>query len=90
MRARATGPPTVSRQVLQLGARLGAGEPKSDSGERTVALDAGTVDVLRLHRVRQLEERLQWGAAWTDTGLVSPPRTAPRSGPPTSPACPSA
>jgi hypothetical protein len=25
---------------------------------------------MRLHRVRQLEERMQWGAAWTDTGLV--------------------
>jgi hypothetical protein len=33
-------------------------------------LDAATVDVLRLHRVRQLQERLQWAAAWTDTGLV--------------------
>jgi integrase len=61
---------TVCRQILQLGAHLETGEPKSESGERTVALDAGTVDVLRLHRVRQLEERLQWGAAWIDTGLV--------------------
>jgi integrase len=61
---------TVSRQILQLGAHLESGEPKSESGERTVALDAATVDVLRLHRVRQLEERLQWGAAWSDTGLV--------------------
>ena len=61
---------TVSRQILQLGANLETGEPKSESGERTIALDAATVDVLRLHRVRQLQERLQWGAAWTDTGLV--------------------
>jgi len=60
----------VSRQILQLGAGIETGEPKSESGERTVALDAATVDVLRLHRVRQLEERKQWGAAWTDTGLV--------------------
>jgi integrase len=61
---------TVSRQILQLGAHLETGQPKSDSGERTIALDAATVEVLRLHRRRQLEERLQWGAAWTDTGLV--------------------
>ena len=25
---------------------------------------------LKAHRVRQLEERLAWGPAWTDTGLV--------------------
>lgn len=25
---------------------------------------------LRAHRTRQLEERLVWGAAWQDTGLV--------------------
>lgn len=35
-----------------------------------MALDATTVAVLRAHRRRQLEERLAWGAAWTDSGLV--------------------
>jgi len=44
--------------------------PKSDSGVRTIALDAGTVQVLRAHRVRQAAEKLHWGSAWTDTGRV--------------------
>lgn len=44
--------------------------PKSKSSARTIGLDAGTVAVLRSHRKRQLEERMAWGAGWTDTGLV--------------------
>jgi len=44
--------------------------PKSDAGERSVALDPGTVVVLRRHRKVQHELRLLWGAAWTETGLV--------------------
>ena len=44
--------------------------PKSDASERTVVLDAGTVAVLREHRKAQNEDRLLWGAAWTETGLV--------------------
>jgi hypothetical protein len=35
-----------------------------------VSLDPGTVRVLREWRMRQLEERLAWGPAWTDTGRV--------------------
>jgi hypothetical protein len=42
--------------------------PKSDHGRRSVALDAGTVRVLREWRKHQLEERLAWGPAWTDNG----------------------
>ena len=44
--------------------------PKTERATRAVALDPGTVAVLREHRSRQLEERLAWGPAWTDTGLV--------------------
>jgi integrase len=44
--------------------------PKTDAGERSVALDPGTVAVLRAYRKGQQEDRLLWGAAWTDTGLV--------------------
>ena len=45
-------------------------EPKSARGLRTVALDAGTVATLRAHRKRQLEERMAWGPAYADDGLV--------------------
>ncbi|GAA3654447.1 hypothetical protein GCM10022224_016740 [Nonomuraea antimicrobica] len=34
----------------------------------SVALDTGTVSVLKEHRVRQNEERLEWGKDWTNTG----------------------
>ena len=50
--------------------------PKSEAGERSVALDPGTVAVLRRHRKAQQELRLLWGAAWTETAWSSPMRTA--------------
>jgi integrase len=45
-------------------------DTKSASSRRTFDLDSVTVAALRAHRARQLEERLRWGEAWTDTGLV--------------------
>jgi integrase len=45
-------------------------EPKTKRGRRSVALDAETVDTLRGHRERQLDERLAWGPAYRDHGLV--------------------
>jgi integrase len=50
--------------------RLIFGEPKTAKGRRSVALDRVTVAALRSHRALQLEERLAWGEAWQDTGLV--------------------
>ncbi|MFG1820376.1 tyrosine-type recombinase/integrase [Kribbella sp. NPDC049174] len=38
--------------------------------ERVVSLDAGTVDVLRAHRRRQLEDLRIAGESWVDTGHV--------------------
>jgi len=43
--------------------------PKSGK-TRTIALDAGTVSALRAHRRAQLEERLAWGEAWTESGYL--------------------
>jgi integrase len=45
-------------------------EPKTGKGRRSVALDPVTVAALRLDRKVQREERLAWGEAWQDTGLV--------------------
>jgi integrase len=45
-------------------------EAKTTSSHRQLALDPFTVAALRAHRVRQLEDRLAWGPAWIDTGLV--------------------
>jgi integrase len=45
-------------------------EPKSASGRRSIPLAQFAVDVLKQHRIRQLEERLQIGDAWIDRDLV--------------------
>jgi integrase len=39
-------------------------EPKTGAGRRRIALDAGTADILRSHRVRQAEERTNLGLSW--------------------------
>ena len=44
--------------------------PKRDSSRRVIDLDQATVDVLRQHRVRQMEHRLLIGQAYVDDGLV--------------------
>jgi integrase len=48
----------------------GGDGPKSESGFRVVPLPDVVVAALRAWRKAQLAERLAWGEAWTDTGLV--------------------
>ncbi len=55
---------------MQLGWAVYEDNPKTDAGERTIALDAAMVTALRAHRRRQLEERMRWGSAWADSGKV--------------------
>jgi len=44
---------------------------KTRSSRRRIALDPGTVEMLRRHRVRQVEQRLEAGELWADDyGLV--------------------
>jgi integrase len=45
-------------------------QPKTTKGRRSIALDPSTLAALQAHRVCQLEERLQWGEAWHDSGHV--------------------
>lgn len=61
---------TVAKETVQDGWTPYESDPKTDGSAATIGLDSGTVAVLRAHRIRQTEERLQWGAAWTDTGKV--------------------
>nr|WP_173079134.1 site-specific integrase [Phytohabitans rumicis] len=44
--------------------------PKTDGSESMVDIDEGTAEVLRAWRKQQIQERLAWGPAWQDTGLV--------------------
>jgi integrase len=60
---------TIRWQITQLGWEAVQGAPKSDAGERTVALDAETVTDFRRHRREQDKEKKQAGDAWNDTGF---------------------
>jgi integrase len=46
------------------------GDPKTDSGRRTIVLDPDTVGILRAHRTRQAKERLAAGTRWVDADHV--------------------
>jgi integrase len=57
-------------QRLKRGQGLVVGEPKSAQGRRQLVLSNLAVEALRRWRVRQKEERLQSGPAWTESGYV--------------------
>lgn len=59
----------VRRNTVTVRNDLNTGTPKGNQS-RTVDLDAETVTSLKTHRRRQLEERMKWGEAWEDHGLV--------------------
>lgn len=46
--------------------------PKTNRSRRSIDLDPGTADVLRAHKVKQLEHRLLLGEAYQDNGLAFP------------------
>ena len=60
---------TIRWQITQLGWDPVQGAPKSDAGERTVALDADTVTDMRGWRREQDKEREAAGDAWADSGF---------------------
>jgi integrase len=60
---------TIRWQITQLGWEAVQGVPKSDAGDRTVALDAVTVTDLRRHRREQDRERKKAGDAWASSGF---------------------
>ena len=45
-------------------------EPKTAAGRRTILLPSFVIDMLKQHRVQQLEARLKVGSAWDDRDLV--------------------
>ena len=61
---------TVRWQIVQHGWATAIDTPKTDESDSVVALDAGTVAILRAHRTQQRRERLAAGVDWVDTGLV--------------------
>jgi integrase len=61
---------TIRWQIVQLGWDTEQGEPKTEAGERQLALDRQTVAVIRGHRTRQDAERDQAGDSWTGSGFA--------------------
>ena len=61
----------ISNQIVQVGWKAVHAEPKSDASMAHVMLDPDvSVPALRAWRRHQVEERVSWGPAWTDTGLM--------------------
>ncbi len=56
------------RRVFQRG--LIESEPKTASSRRKIVLSPFLVEVLKQHRIRQLEARLQAGSAWKENNIV--------------------
>ncbi len=63
------GQVAVRRNRTTAGYDVVDGNPKAGRA-RTIDIDDGTVAALKAHRRRQLEERMAWGEAWEDHGLV--------------------
>lgn len=55
----------AGNQVLELNSTKGG-----TNGRRTVKVDTDTMELLKAHRKRQIEERMYLGENWTDTGYV--------------------
>jgi integrase len=60
----------VRRSLVTVGHQVVVSEPKTVKGRRSVALDPATVAAIKAWRKHQTAERLAWGPAWTDAGLV--------------------
>jgi integrase len=60
----------VRQTVVSIGNRPHLSTPKTAKSARVIDLDPTTAGLMRAHRARQAEERLAWGPAYADTGLV--------------------
>jgi integrase len=60
----------VRRALIPSGREVVVSEPKTVKGRRVIALDQGTVEVLKAQAAGQLEEQREWDEAWVETGLV--------------------
>jgi integrase len=65
-----TGEMRIRQQLQRVGKRLVAQELKTEKSRRTLVLPAVCLTALRVHRKRQLKERLKAGGNWIDSGLI--------------------
>ena len=60
----------VGRALVREGGRHALGETKTRRGRRLVNLTPRTVNSLKAHRKRQLEERIRLSGLYEDRGLI--------------------
>ena len=68
---------TVNRQLLSVEYKLIESDLKTPTSRRTIDLDPHTVTQLRLHRRRQLEDRMATGHRHTDGYVFAKPDGSP-------------
>lgn len=61
---------TIATQLIAVGGEIEESTPKSDAGDRVVALDRESVRALKRHLTRQRKARERAGAAWVDSGRL--------------------
>ncbi len=64
------GKVTIRQALAPVGTRIVASQPKTERSSRDVYLDGPTVTALRARLKRVAEERLAWGPAYRDHGLI--------------------
>ncbi|MEV0004084.1 hypothetical protein AB0H28_17595 [Micromonospora sp. NPDC050980] len=57
-------------ELVDINGEIEENAPKSDAGNRLVALDGGTVKVIKRHNKRQRQAREEAGAAWVESGRL--------------------
>ena len=60
----------VIQQITDVNGRSMVSTPKTKRGQRLVPIDAETVAMLRRQRETQNLERVAWGPAWNEAGLI--------------------
>jgi integrase len=60
----------VRRALIPINREVVVSEPKTVKGRRVIALDPGTIEVLKAQAARQLEEQDDWDNGWVESGLV--------------------
>jgi integrase len=61
---------SVRRALIPMNREVIVSEPKTVKGRRVIALDPGTIEVLKCQAARQLEEQSAWDEGWVESGLV--------------------
>jgi integrase len=61
---------SVRRALVPTNREVVVSEPKTVKGRRVIALDPGTVEVLKAQAAHQLDEHNDWDDLWIESGLV--------------------